>query len=122
MSINVNVFLELVGKCHLQTEFSAEIEIWAFRRVIMRFPRQNRQILTEWQIGTSFLQYPVIIGLHRLDSTSAAGDGLVAISGVVVVIHGTEYTHFHIPCISNKRISYNQFCEALMITFQQFGP
>jgi hypothetical protein len=32
-----------------------------------------------------------IIGLHRLDSTSAAGDGLVAISGVVV-IYGTEYT------------------------------
>jgi hypothetical protein len=55
MSINVNVFLELVGLVPftLQTEFGAEIEIWLFRWVIKRFPRRNRQILTEWHIIAS---------------------------------------------------------------------
>jgi hypothetical protein len=39
-----------------------------------------------------------IIGLHRLDSTSAAGDGLAAISGVVV-IYGIPYNgKFMLQC------------------------
>jgi hypothetical protein len=44
---------------------------------------------TFWILDAAFC----IIGLHRLDSISAAGDGLVAISGVVV-IYGTPFQ----PC------------------------
>jgi hypothetical protein len=62
MSISVNVFLELVGLVSItDREFGAQIEIWPFRWVIMRFPRRNQQILTEWQIGESASFNPWVI-------------------------------------------------------------
>jgi hypothetical protein len=63
MSINVNVFWELVSLVpFLQTEFGAEIDI------IKRFPRRNRQILTEWHVIASMLW--VILGLFMYAVTS----------------------------------------------------
>jgi hypothetical protein len=55
-----------------------------------------------WTLDSGFC----IIGLHRLDSTSAAGDGLVAISRIVVTCsYGTEYTlsHWHRSHANNEQ-------------------
>jgi hypothetical protein len=53
MSINVNVFLELVCAFYRPSSVLHEIEILPFRWVIKRFPCWNRQILTEWHIIAS---------------------------------------------------------------------
>jgi hypothetical protein len=73
-----------------------------------------------WDIGTGILEVVVIwtlildpgfciIALHCLDSTSAACDGLVVIS--IVVIYGTEYTLPHSSHSNNEQCTgYVGYC------------
>jgi hypothetical protein len=76
------------------------------RLIVIRLTRNTLQKGSCNNMDTDFGSWILdagfcIIALHRLDSTSAACDGFVVIS--IVVIYGTEYTLLHSSHANNEQ-------------------
>jgi hypothetical protein len=89
LSVNVYVFLELVGLVSFTDRVRcSDSNLAISMSYLMRFPRRNQPILTEWQIGASVSFNPWVF-MYAVTSSINMNESAVNMHGIcnTVLIH-----------------------------------